>query len=114
MDPVEAERHQVAAPLSTRPTAALAGHNFLAVKRHAGGLLRVAAGRGAAVTAGGAAAAPSSAAHHGGQVESNLERLLHTLWKFKNACNNFFLSNNQSCRYGQFIQIRPFKNCANF
>lgn len=76
---MEAEGHEVAAPLCAASAAALAGYDLLPVERHARRLLGVAAGRGAVVAAGGGGAAV--VAHHGRQVEANLERILHGLRK---------------------------------
>jgi len=82
VDAVQAERHQVAAPLGAGPTAALAGHDPFPVKGDARGLGDVTGGgggRGAVVVAGAAATAAAAARDSGGQVETDLEGVLHRL-----------------------------------
>ncbi len=86
MDAVQAERHQVAAPLSAGATAALAGHDAFPVEgdaRRLGDVAGGSGGRGAVVAVGAAATAAAAARDSGGQVETDLEGVLHCLKKKK-------------------------------
>ncbi len=71
----------MAAPLRAGATAALAGHNAFPVEGDACGLGDVAGGggRGAVVVVGAAAATAAAARDSGGQVETDLEGVLHRL-----------------------------------